>query len=214
MNRTRIQDRGSRSVKTLEKAWVKLQTIVKDLPSVVFVSLDTSSRRRRRGHFFRSSWHYRGLQNAHEIGISPALFESPKEVLATMLHEAAHALLNKRTGTPGCGSGGYYHLKEFRDCCQELGLKCSFRNTRYGFTNTGWDVAGVPDRYQVVLSILRRGLPWGTATQFPLAHPKQKKLPISGHARLSCGCGRSVYASNGVASSGPIVCGLCSGHFR
>jgi hypothetical protein len=215
MDRQRVHDRGSRSVQTLEKAWKKLQSILPELPPVVFVSLDVAGRRRRRGHFSGSSWRYRKAKSAHEIGISPELFASAREVLATIVHEAAHALLYQRTGSPGCGAGGYYHLSEFRDCCRdELGLECSFRNTRYGFADTRWGKVGIPPRYRSILAMLKRELPWGTSTQYRPSRICPKKVPESGHIRLRCPCQRSVYASKNVITKGSICCGLCGGKFR
>jgi hypothetical protein len=186
-----------------------------DLPPVVFVSVDASGRRRKLGHFACSSWRYSKAKAVHEIAISPALFALPQSVLATLLHEAAHALLYERTGEAGCGHDRYYHKSTFRDCCTDvLGLPCEFRNGRYGFTNTGWDSAGVPGRYQTVLGILSRGLLWGSTPQIVPGPPAPAKLPVSGHVRLVCGCDRSVYVSKKVLEQGPIICGLCKHHFK
>jgi hypothetical protein len=215
MDRATINGRGSRAVATLEEAWNELRAIVKGLPSVVFVSLDASNRRKRRGHFAGSSWRHRKSRRAHEIGISPALFASAEEVLATMLHEAAHALLFRRMGIAGCGKDGYYHLKEFRDCCRdELGLKCEFRNARYGYADTGWSKSGVPEQYKPVLRTLKRGLPWGSTTQVGHRRVLPKKLPCSGHVRLICSCGRTLYTGRNMAAVGAIICGRCSRPFE
>jgi hypothetical protein len=212
MNRRRIHDRGSRGVQALEAAWTELQAVIKGLPTVVFVSLSATTRGRL-GHFARSSWHYLKTRNAHELAINPRLFEFPEELLETMLHEAAHALLNERDGNPGAGHSRYYHTKEFRDCCLGLGLQCTFRNTRYGFSDTDWQANGIPDRYLPVLAILRRDLPWGTARRVD-AHPvRARPLPDPGRCRLVCPCDRVIYLGKKSAAAGPILCGLCGQPF-
>ena len=212
MTRRRIHDRGSRGVQALEAAWTELQAVVKGLPTVVFVSLSATTRRRR-GHFARSSWHYLKTRNAHELAINPRLFEFPEELLATMLHEAAHALLNERDGNPGAGHSRYYHTKEFRDCCLELGLQCTFRNTRYGFSDTDWQGNDIPDRYQPVLAILKRDLPWGTAKPDDARPVRARPLPDPGRCRLVCPCERVIYLGKKSAAAGPILCGLCGQPF-
>jgi hypothetical protein len=189
--------------------------MVRDLPPVVFVSLDAAGRRWKLGHFARSSWRYSKTKAAHEIAISPALFETPQAVLATLLHEATHALLYERTGAGGCSKDHYYHRSTFRNCCRDVfGLPCEFWNSRYGFTNTGWDGRGVPGRYQTVLGILSRGLPWGTTPQVVPDPPVPKKLPVTGHVRLVCGCKRSVYVSRKTSQEGAIICGCCKHRFK
>ncbi len=213
MSRVRIHDRGSRGVQALESGWSELQGIVKSLPTVVFISLSAAGRRRL-GHFARSSWHYLKTRNAHEIAISPQLFESPEDLLSTMLHEAAHALLNQRSGNPGIGYCRYYHTKEFRDCCLELGLQCTFRNTRYGFCDTDWQGEKVPDRYQSVLAILKRELPLGTARRGDMPPVRSRPLPDPGRCRLVCHCDRVIYTGKKSAADGPIVCGLCGHPFN
>lgn len=214
MNLLRIHDRGSQAVAALERAWKELQKTVRGLPAVVFVSLSSAPRKTLLGHFAWSAWRYNKSRNAHEIGITPQLFDAPEKVLEVMLHEGAHALLYQKTGNAGCGSGGYYHLTTFRDCCEELGLACRFRNTRYGFTDTGWPSTGVPARYQAALKILEDELPSGTATQIIPTLPPQKALPAPGQVRLVCKCKRSIHVGRKTAEKGPIICGLCQGRFK
>ena len=131
-----------------------------------------------------------------------------------MLHEAAHVLLYERTGSTGCGRDRYYHLKTFRDCCRrELALKCEFLNGRYGWTLTGWGPEGVPKRYDGVLRLLRETLPSGASFEFELPQVRPKKLPVSGHVKLTCACQRSVFATPSCIEQGPIICKVCGKRF-
>lgn len=211
----RIEHRGSCASNALEIVWRRLISLVPTLPPAVIVLLDARARRYRLGHFARSCWTFREDRAAHEIGLSPDLFESAEAVLAVLLHEAAHALHFERTGSGGCGSGGYYHLASYRDVAVELGLQCQFLNTRYGWTVTDWPATGVPGRYAPVVELLRANLPPGTT---PQANPQGKspaarQLPTRGQVRMMCGCARVIYASKSIAAAGDIVCRLCGRDF-
>jgi hypothetical protein len=216
MNKYYITNRGSAAVRHIEAAWGELQSLIPKLPSAIIVIFSASERQRKKGHFAYSSWRYRKDKGAHEIGVSPALFQKPKELLATLLHEAAHALLYQRNpqGGGGC-TGPYYHRKDFRDACAELGLKAEFHNTRYGWHITGWPETGIPRRYQRVLDSLKK-LPAGPAK--PRVIPRKLcPTPAPGHLRLTCQCQpdpRKIYASKAVISKGAILCQECGASFQ
>ncbi len=139
---------GSRLTALLETAWKQLREIIPGLPAVVFLVL--SAREYRRGHFAMEAWRKRWEQDLlHEVAIHLGMFESPEDLLITILHEAAHALLweNRKAGDKHCcgvSVTGYYHRKEFRDAAVLLGLDVHFRNRRYGFSVTTWPASGVP----------------------------------------------------------------------
>src|SRR5439155_16978937 len=159
------RDRASRATRGLEQAWEMLRKLIPHVPPAVVVVLNTQSRRRAFGDFTPSVWRYRPEKNVHEIGISPDLFHAAEDVLGTLLHEASHAVLFARAPqsarhSAGCGPDGYYHRKEFRDTCRELGLECLFKNRRYGWCLTQWPASGVPERYHPVLHLLKDTLPW------------------------------------------------------
>lgn len=217
MDRYRIKDRGSLSALVIEQAWEELRTLIADLPSVVIVLLAAGSRSRKRrlGHFARSTWHYKKEQNAHEVAISPILFDQPGSLLATLLHEAAHAYLFHRQpeGGGGVSADGYYHRKEFRDVCVEFGLEVGFLNTRHGWTLTDWPATGVPEKYQHIVNTLKT-IPAGAGGLTP-GKLKGRATPEPGLRRLVCQCERprKIYASKSVSDEGRIVCGFCQKPF-
>lgn len=220
MNKSRIRDRASQATQGLEQTWELLRTLIPQLPPAVVVVLNTSSRRRQLGDFTPSVWRYRHEQNVHEIGISPDLFHTPEEVLCTFLHEASHAVLfasdrHSPQHIAGCSPDGYYHRKEFRDTCRELGLECLFKNRRYGWCLTQWPADGVPERYHDILHLLKGTLPWGTGKQ-KIQRLQGDKPPASGHTKLLCQCAqpRAIYVSMSVKTAGGIVCRFCNGIFR
>jgi hypothetical protein len=113
------------------------------------------------GHFSSCVWRTSNARSGHEVALNPALFDHPEDLLATLLHEAAHALLFEWGLKGGCGPDGFYHRKEFRNVCNKLGLECVFTNRRYGYSRTRWPKEGVSKQYGGVLELLRRELPWG-----------------------------------------------------
>jgi len=206
MSRLSIRDRASVATHCIEQAWEKLRRVIPGLPPAVIIVLCAGARIRR-GHFAASSWKFTKQTHAHEIGINPDLFNDRKESLATLVHEAAHALLFRSDGTGGCSSDGYYHKKEFRDTCNDLGLHCTQSHNRYGWCITSWpDLGRPPEKYRDALDELK-SLPAGTRT---LCVPK---APVNGRLRLTCRCGRSIYASQSVAEGAPIICSICKSEF-
>jgi hypothetical protein len=212
LKRRQIKHRGMLACLAVENAWMGLRRLDARIPPVVVVlgrSMGTH------GHFAPSFWRYQQDKNAHELFISPALFASPDAVLATLMHEACHALLwpDQRGGT---GSTCYYHTKIFRDTCREFGLACEFCNTRYGWTNTAWPATGVPHRYSTILQGLERDLPLGTAESARVSLVTKKELPRPGHLVLRCHCRvpRRIYVSRQSALAGGICCDICSARFE
>jgi hypothetical protein len=72
----------------------------------------------------------------HEIAVSPLLFNRPKDLICTMVHDAVQAVLfdedpDNSSHRAGCSrSDHYYHRAELRDKAIELGLQCEFLNSQ------------------------------------------------------------------------------------
>lgn len=217
-NRSRIRDRASQATRVLEQAWEMLRAVIPDLPTAVVLLISSVGRRRAAGVFAHSTWRYRSDTRAHEVAFSPALFEDPTHLLATMVHEAVHAQIWHRTGDfSGCSPDGLYHRREFRDACSRAGLECTFRNRSYGWSTTKWPGPKgnlVPAQYDGILAFLRQNLPWGTAWQTGGTHRASARSTRS-HIKLSCGCGRrNIFVCRSVAEKGGIWCSFCNSEFR
>jgi hypothetical protein len=196
INRSKISTRISTASKCLENAWRMIMKINQrnvKLPLVVIMVLSAGDRTRKYGHLGHNTWEYRGKQRRSEVGINSLLFKTPESLLATMLHEAAHAALSDNHNA-GMGSSRYYHTKKFRDTCFKLGLHCEFKDTRYGWTITSWPNDRIPKQYAPVVQYLKQNLPMGTSGSW--FKPKGKTLPKSGHIRLECSC--KIHAENSI----------------
>lgn len=216
-NRTwkyQVPERGSTAVQALEAAWELLRELEPTIPPAVLTFVDVGSRGHVHGYFARSIWKKR-RGRAHEIGISPKLIGDSKGMLATILHEAAHAVLSDAGKRGGLGSTPYYHTKVFRDQARTFGLDCVFLNTSYGWTLTSWPSGRVPGHYKPVDSLLRERLPAGLGKPTPM-HVEGRKLPPSGHTMLVCGCidaNRTIYVKKSVLESGGVMCSFCGKAF-
>ena len=217
MSDDRIENRGSKAARRLETAWDMLRVRTPGLPPAVMVVI-ASPRGRKLGHFAPHTWRADPGANAHEIAISPALFDSAEALLATLAHEAAHAVLFGKFSARhvgGVSRDGYYHRKEFRDTCREVfSLDCQFVNTRRGWSQTAWPASGVPERYRSIVKYLKRAMPFGTGGFARVLRPG-RPTPRSGHTRLAFRCDRprSIYVRNSAMREGGIVCRLCASEF-
>jgi hypothetical protein len=211
-------NRASQATSCLERAWAILRDLHPEIPPAVMLVYSQQTRKPHqkggvlRGHFARQTWRAPGPKRRHEIGVSPYLFNSPKDVLNVLLHEAAHATLFEqdprgKVHLAGCTPDDpFYHRSEFRDLCTKWGLECKFRNKRYGFCDTAWPANRVNRTYRLALEVLK-GLPLG-ANIDPAVHAQPQLF------RLQCGCKRSLYARLAVAEEGGIMCTFCGREFK
>jgi hypothetical protein len=210
---------SSRFMAVLEAAWSELRRIDPDVPQVVLLAL-SAREYSCRGHFTMEAWRKRHEQSLlHEVAVHPGMFESPADLLITILHEAAHAVLweRRKDGDQHCcgvSLTGYYHRKEFRSAARRLGLQVHFRNRRYGFCVTTWPVGGVPEKYTTVLETLRRFTVVASRRLPPHVAPPPAKKQVP-WLLVECACqpARTVRVPGGELQRGGIVCGVCGGRF-
>lgn len=203
-----VFDRSSDCNRVLEEVWQELMKILPDLPPAIIVMARMyKGRSIVRGYFGPLNWRFT-KENGHEIGVSITELGNDKELLAVLLHEAAHAI-NYARGIKDIGGGkeGYYHLKQFRETALELGLGCEFRNTRYGWTNTFY-IESLQDRYSKILDILKQLSVNGVN---PYSPPRPKALPKSGQAVYICKCSppRRISMTENTDSQGAVICWVC-----
>lgn len=93
--------RASTVCRVLERAWAELRAVLPDLPADVVI-VPFSDGPRRLGHFATCRWQAGEGESAAEVAVHAGLFDSPPELLAVLLHEAAHALHSDMHG--GCSA--------------------------------------------------------------------------------------------------------------
>jgi hypothetical protein len=163
----------------------------------------------------------------HEVFVAGELLAGgPRSVLATVLHEAAHALARAR-GIADTSRTGRYHNGQFRALAEELGLSVE-QVDRIGWSGTSWNDT-LDLRYEAHVSAVEAAITgWriyesaapavlvppekGTETaggEDEGAGPGRQGARKAGRVLASCGCGRSFRIALGVLAQGPITCGTC-----
>jgi curved DNA-binding protein CbpA len=128
---------ASRIIKVLEETWLEIRRWNPEIPAVVIIiASGTDGKHPRWGHHAPGRWNVAG-ERLTEIMISgEGLRRTAREVLATLLHEAAHALAHAR-GLKDTSRQGRYHNTKFRACAEEAGLAVEHDD------NSGWSVTTI-----------------------------------------------------------------------
>ena len=204
---------GSALIAALEEAWRTLGAEHRELPPAVLITGAGSlgaHRGLRLGHFAAERWQAEQPGAVAEIFVGgEGLARGVRPVLATLLHEAAHALAYKRSVTD-TSRQGRYHNQRFKAIAEELGLLVEHH------PSLGWSVttlpAGAARRYEPVIARLDRAL---TAHRQGEARAPAGRPRRDGNLKAcDCGCPRRIRVAAGVLALGSIVCSVCNQPFR
>ena len=199
---------ASRVLSALEAAWRQIMTCHPDVPPVVIIlASGTSGKHPKWGHHAPQRWHA-GEQDHTEIMISGEGLRRPaSEVLATLLHEATHALAVVRD-IKDTSRQGRYHNTHFKVLAGELGITVTHVNT------IGWSVTSLPAdtarTYRQQITALSRAM----------VLYRHDEAALGGAARTSanliaatCPCDRTIRIAASVLTDAPVTCGACGGDF-
>jgi hypothetical protein len=159
------------------------------------------------GHYATLRWQLGDTRLPEVLVSGEGLRRTPAEVLTTLLHEASHALADRR-GIQDTSRQGRWHNRHFAALAAELGLVAK-KDPRIG-----WSPCTLrPDTAEHYKSVLD-GL--GAAMR-AYRHPEQlldrtRTNNNNGHV-LECDCPRKIRVSAKVHEQGPILCGVCQGLF-
>lgn len=228
-----LMDTGSRIVAAFEAAWCSIQVKHPDVPEVVMI---TGPMRRGKGDDYLGYHAADRWQIAAEAKAQAELFiagellaKDGREILHTLLHEAAHALAHAR-GIKDCSRQGRYHNRRFAALATELGLTPPEAPHRvHGLAFTCLPEATATAHAHVVAELERAAIAFRT-DPLALLDPgddggKDQSDDAGGGAgqdkskrdgrrfKVTCGCGRSFQVTPKVYEDGPILCGLCKEPF-
>lgn len=196
-----------RIVSALDAAWGAIQRSHPDVPQVVItIASGSSGKRMNYGHFAPGRWQA-GEDRLPEMLIGgEGLARGPRDVLGTLLHEAAHGVASARE-IQDTSRQGRFHNTRFKVLAEELGLQIEHDRT------IGWSVTSVPDAtaklYRTELRRLEGALVAFRHRDVHLGRPgSNNPLPVL------CGCPRRIRVAAAVLALGPIRCGLCEEEFR
>jgi hypothetical protein len=202
----------ARLVSALEAAWSAIRSHHPDVPAVVVVVASGSPKRAAAmltlGHFAASRWQYGDTRLAEVMVSGEGLSRTAPEVLATLLHEAAHGLAHAHN-IKDTSRQGRWHNHHFKSIAESLGL-ANAKDPKIG-----WSVTAITEptvtRYTDVLLELAGAMSAYRHCE-PLDTPTATTASRNGVA-LECGCPRKIRVSNTVHAEGPIICGLCDTPF-
>lgn len=234
---------GSAVVTLLEEVWDRIRQNHPELPAVVIVTGSGMIGPSRWGHFRANGWMARaeGENAATNLALGEmfmageTLAKGARQVLQTMLHEAAHVIAKVRD-LKDTSRQGRWHNKTFRMLAEELGLehKKASADAQHGFSFVTLTEA-TEAKYADLLDELDReirlvvDLPWflkGTERpegsesdgdeeggEFIGGGRKRKSAgtPQSGNLKATCSCAEPniIRASRKVLDLGVIRCDEC-----
>ena len=201
---------ASAVVAAMERAWQAIRARHGEVPEVIVILGAGSEARRglfKLGHFAAARWQVADQRRAEVLVSGEGLGRGVVDVLATLLHEAAHGLADAR-GIKDTSRQGPYHNRHYARLAAPVGLQVACD------PKTGWSQTTVPDQlaevYADVLSDLDAALKlWRYAEQ---------QLPASAGSRnllaCRCPCGRKLRVAKQTLAQALIVCGACDEPFE
>jgi hypothetical protein len=193
----------------LDRTWAAIQARNPDVPTVV-ITLGSGSGKAalKYGHFAPERWQ-NGDGRLPELFIGgEGLQRGARDVLGTLLHEAAHGVASVR-GIQDTSRQGRFHNTRVRALGTELGIEVAQA------AGIGWSDTTVPD---ATAKLYARELKTLAAALVAYRHSEVsggrggRKSNNNGQA-ATCGCPRKIRVSESVLALGPITCGLCGEDF-
>jgi hypothetical protein len=199
-------------VAALEDAWATIRQHHAEIPEVVVLvgtGTDRGGALRKLGHFAARRWRLADGGERSEILVAgEGLDRSPDAVLATLLHEAAHALAFAR-GIRDTSQGGRYHDRRFAAVATELGLQATLLRP-YGLASTAM-LPATEARYSAVLGELTDAPVLWRASEPPRTRASSGRAGPGVPCR--CACPRAIRLPRPVLQGAPVVCGGCGAPF-
>ena len=178
-----------------------------EVERVVPVAVPVVTREGQRGHLGVADLH------AHRVLLCVAfgLDAQPKELLGTLLHEAAHGL-GHAGSVRTTSRNGRYHNAKYRQLAEELGLEVAQVGT------IGWSDTSVPaavaERYRPVLEDLGKALVlWRRADAAGSGGGGERSRNLLA-CRCRCEPPRAIRVAQKTLGLGPITCGACLEEFE
>ena len=188
-------------VAALEHAWATIRARHPQVPeAVLVVASGGAGRRLKWGHFAAGRWRHAGDHHPEVLVGREGLARRAREVLATLLHEAAHGLADARR-IPDTSRGGRYHNRRYAALARELGLEVAQVGA------IGWSATTLPEAtatlYAQVLAELEDRL---------VLWRRQEMTGQKGSRNLLvcvCGCPRRIRVAPSTLAAAPILCAAC-----
>jgi hypothetical protein len=197
-------------VAALEQAWAQIRARHPEVPAAVVVlgagSIGAPAGGLRLGHFAAMRWHHDQRQLPEVFVGGEGLDRGPVDVLATLLHEAAHALADVRQ-IKDTSRQGRWHNARFKALAAEVGIETT-KDPRIGWSPTSLPEA-TRTAYAATITALGAALRMHRSAEVASGRATTTKTPPP----CVCGCGRRIRVAPTVLTAGAITCGLCGTDF-
>ena len=203
---------ASTLLKVLEDIWAAIRRCHPEIPPVVvIIASGTGGKHAKWGHHAPGRWHNGAHEHAEVMISGEGLHRAPRDVLATLLHEAAHALAEAR-GITDTSRQGRYHNRKYASLAEELGL--SAREDPSG--KFGWTVTAITDvtarQYADGIALLSAAMTiWRNAEHTATASTDKKNTNL---IPAVCSCGRTIRVAASTLKEAPITCEACDSPFE
>lgn len=223
---------GSQLIKAFEQAWSAIQKNNPDVPDVLIVT----GRGRIPlglilGAFSERSWKVRAGEQAEMFVGGEGLERGPRDVFATLIHEAAHGMAVTRK-IKDTSRQFRYHNAKYKALAEEIGIEVTQD------PDIGWSITTLPDRtaklYADEIDALgkafagmhrKSAVPWYSGNDdddAPIVSGGDKikfaptAFPTKPRTVFECACSPARRIRIGMASfeAGPITCGVCHADFE
>jgi len=193
----------------LERAWAAIRTRHPEVPpAIIVLASGTQTKAAKLGHFAIGRWTVEGNPSAQpEVLVAgEGLGRGGAEVLATLLHEAAHGLCWTRR-IRDTSRGGRYHNRAFRRMAEHVGLLVT-QSKQLGFAHTTLGEQAQHEYATTIgdlaahLRLSRQGEPHGAGK------PVARNLAVA-----RCACPRKIRVAPATLAAAPIVCAACQAPF-
>ena len=197
-----------RLVTALDRTWAAIMERHPDVPAVV-IALGSGSGhglRLKLGHFAADRWQ-RADGRLPELFVGgEGLAKGARDVLGTLLHEAAHGVASVRQ-VQDTSRQGRFHNARYRELAEGLGLTAAKRGS------DGWTDTAVPDATAAQYRAELRRLGDALVAYRRFEPTGRGRLNNNNGVAAFCECGRRIRVAGSVLEAGPITCGLCGSDF-
>ena len=202
---------ASRVLTVLEDTWTAIRRRHAQIPPVVIIiASGTAGKQAKWGHHAPARWHHDDTEHAEVMISGEGLARTPREVLGTLLHEAAHALAAAR-GITDTSRQGRYHNRKFAALAAELGLDV----TEDPSGLFGWTITTVPDvtakTYDGQLGALTEAMTLWRSGEYTATAARKRDTNL---IAAICPCGRTIRVAASTLNEAPITCQACDGSFE
>ena len=191
----------------LEATWAAIRARHPEVPAAVLVVAPGGDGRRLAwGHFAAGRWQHAGAARPEVLVVGEGLRRPARQVLGTLLHEAAHGLADQR-GVRDTSRGGRYHNRRYKALAEELGLAVAQAGP------VGWSATSVPDPTAAAYA----GVLGELAGRLVLWRHRESRAGHAGGSRnllaCACGCPRRIRVAPATLDLAPILCAACGQPF-